>query len=494
MKRATLGLVLLVTLPASLRAQGYLLRLDARVQSVAYRGVRLDSIALSAVDTAANGALYSPDGFAVSCAPGGAYCSFYRPGSSIQNAPAIVNADLTMWGLGLPGLSLHANARAGGDLVGGSWPGTEPAVQLLEAYARYQRNWLTAQLGRQVRRGRLGFTGFDGAAVGARAASLGLSAEGYLGLGLARASVLPATSNLLNPFDEFQPTQRQLVAGVDGDWRFGYGDVHAEYQREVDRDTHNFVSERVGVTASLHPVRYFRVDGGSEYDLASGSWGSSEIDVTVTPHRRFGATGGIRLYRPFFNLWTIWGAFSPVGFHAYRGSAWVQPVGRLELHASGEHYQYEETFTSTALVTVADHGWRWAVGAGLGLGAKWHTALNYHAESGPGASSRGWDGSVSWTPGTTLTLTADGGYMERPLEFRYEQSNLGWAGLNGDLKVNERLHFNVSGTWYGEDRQRPDASGFDWSQTRILAGVSWLLGSGADRLSLPPAVRRRGSR
>jgi hypothetical protein len=183
-----------------------------------------------------------------------------------------------------------------------------------------------------------------------------------------------------------------------------------------------------------------------------------------------------------------------VGFHAYRGSAWVQPVGRLELHASGEHYQYEETFTSTALVTVADHGWRWAIGAGLGLGAKWHTALNYHAESGPGASSRGWDGSVSWTPGTTLTLTADGGYMERPLEFRYEQSNLGWAGLNGDLKVNERLHFNVSGTWYGEDRQRPDASGFDWSQTRILAGVSWLLGSGADRLSLPPAVRRRGSR
>ncbi|MDH4348444.1 MAG: hypothetical protein OEW17_06540, partial [Gemmatimonadota bacterium] len=119
----------LVAQPAALQAQGYLLRLDARMQSVSYRGVKLDSIPDSAVDTASNGSLYTPDGYSAYCPASQTQCEFYRAGPTIHSAPLMTSADLTVWGIGLPGLSLHANARAGGDLASaGSWPGTEPAV------------------------------------------------------------------------------------------------------------------------------------------------------------------------------------------------------------------------------------------------------------------------------------------------------------------------------------------------------------------------------
>ncbi|HXI21536.1 MAG TPA: hypothetical protein VNH46_10645, partial [Gemmatimonadales bacterium] len=82
MRRQLLPLALLLAgLAPAARAQGYNLRLDTRVQSVAYRGVRLDSIPVGSVVTMPDGSLESPDGYAVSCAPGAAVCEFYRPGA-----------------------------------------------------------------------------------------------------------------------------------------------------------------------------------------------------------------------------------------------------------------------------------------------------------------------------------------------------------------------------------------------------------------------------
>jgi hypothetical protein len=82
----------------------------------------------------------------------------------------------------------------------------------------------------------------------------------------------------------------------------------------------------------------------------------------------------------------------------------------------------------------------------------------------------------------------------RPLEYRYSESDLLWFGLHANLRANDRLRFGLGGTWYDETRERPDASGIEWDQIRVVASVSYLFGSGADRLPLPPAVRRRGSR
>jgi hypothetical protein len=91
-----------------------------------------------------------------------------------------------------------------------------------------------------------------------------------------------------------------------------------------------------------------------------------------------------------------------------------------------------------------------------------------------------------------LTLVAEGGHQVRPLEYRVEDPALTWFGLSVDFRPTERLRLGVRATRYDEDRRRPDASAIDWSQTRLSASATWLLGSSVDRLPLPPAVRREG--
>jgi hypothetical protein len=93
-----------------------------------------------------------------------------------------------------------------------------------------------------------------------------------------------------------------------------------------------------------------------------------------------------------------------------------------------------------------------------------------------------------------VTLTAEGGHLARPLEFRAEDPGLTWFGVAADYRANERLRVSLRATRFDENRRRPDASAIDWSQVRLSAGLSWLLGSSADHQSLPPAVRRGGRR
>src|ERR1043166_6725602 len=318
----TLWLVLAALVPARLAAQGYRLRVDSRVQSVSYRGVAFDSVA--AVDTA------TVPGYGFQCYPNG-YCTFYRPGAIVHAAPLTTTSDLTVWGLGIPGLSVRAIGRAVGDLSSrDSWPGTSSHAQLLEGYAQYAAERWMAQLGRQTVATRFGFTGFDGGRVTVREARRGLDATAYAGWGLWRGSSLPVTSPALNPLDEFRPPQRTIVAGAGAGWTSPRVDARVSYEREVDPSADYFVSERVGLDVVARPYAGVSLAGGADYDLAQGWWGSASATVGYTaPGGRVNATAGVRRYRPHFDLWTIWGAFSPVPYTAVDGSVAVKPVARL---------------------------------------------------------------------------------------------------------------------------------------------------------------------
>jgi hypothetical protein len=46
---------------------------------------------------------------------------------------------------------------------------------------------------------------------------------------------------------------------------------------------------------------------------------------------------------------------------------------------------------------------------------------------------------------------------------------------------------------YDEERDRPDAAAFDWTQWRLSAGVTVLFAHGGDLENLPPAIRRMPS-
>ena len=97
-----------------------------------------------------------------------------------------------------------------------------------------------------------------------------------------------------------------------------------DYQREVDRDTRNFVSERAALTLDLHPLPRWSLVAGVDYDLANTWFGNADALVRYTAPW-ITVAGGLRQYRPHFDLWTIWGAFSPVPYHAVNAAVWVRP-------------------------------------------------------------------------------------------------------------------------------------------------------------------------
>ncbi|MFN2315312.1 MAG: hypothetical protein ABR551_04495 [Gemmatimonadales bacterium] len=482
---AAVGLATLLAAPAE--AQGYRVRLDSRVQGVSWRGVIADSVPRSAVIEQPNGGYRTAAGHAATCSA--YWCFFYQPGDVLRGLPWVTQADVAAWGLGIPGLSARANARWATDLGDGTmWPGTEPEFQLVEGYLEYAREGVTARAGRLFLTSRLGAYGLDGVRATVRQMTLGLEVSGYAGWGLARGSVLPVTDPALNPLNDFQPRDRQLAAGAELGWVGTHAEARVEYRREVDPAVDYFVSERAAASFAIRPIRRLTITGGGEYDLAFGHVGSADASATWLGSG-YTLSGGIRRYRPFFDLWTIWGAFSPVAYHAWHAAGTVSPVGGVTLRARGERFQFEDTETFTPGVFVEDRGWRFGSGVTWMPTSRWILDGGYQAEFGPGASSRGYDGRVTWLATDQVSLTVHGTQFKRPLELRYNDAELLAYGLDAEYRPNTRWRFGLTTTRYDEQRKRPDAGGVDWDQFRVAARVTWLFGSNADRLPLPRAVR-----
>ena len=483
-----LGAWLVGLTAGSADAQGYRLRLDGQAQRAAFRGVVADSILATDALSAPTGGLQTADGFAVRCPPGSTFCFFFRPGPDRRGGPVVTSADLTLWGFGVRGLSIRLNGRGGFDLGDGEvWPGTEPNGQLIEGYAEYAHRLFTVSGGRQLLASRLGIVGFDGGKATLHPGRYGVQAEAYAGLGLARATAIPLTSPALNPLDEFQPRRRQILAGAAVGWTSRLAEVRLDYQREVDRESRHFASERTAVSLDFHPRPRWSLVAGAEYDLANTWFGNADATLRYTASW-ITVLAGIRQYRPHFDLWTIWGAFSPVPYHAVNSGVWLRPVRGIELRARWERYAFSPTETETPLVSVENDGHRLGVGISYSPIANLNLDAGYREEFGPGASSHGFEGTITFRPAAELSLVAYGSTLERPLEFRFQEASVNALGFDAEWWPIERIRLAVGAAHYAETRDRPDAAAFDWNQTRLMARVTLVLRSGTDAVPLPPAL------
>lgn len=492
-RRGLSGSATLLLVAATLApAQGYRVRLDSRVQSVSWRGLSALTIPRSDAIAQPNGGFLTPDGHAALC--GENLCTYFAPGPVLRGVPWVTQADIAFWGLGTPGVSLRANGRWATDLGdAATWPGTQPEFQLMEGYLEYARSGVTARAGRQFLIGRLGSYGLDGARAVVRDANRGLELVGYLGWGLARGSLLPVTDPALNPLNEFQSRSRQIAAGVEAAYSSRQIDARVEYRREVDPSVDYFVSERAAVSLALHPVPRLTVTAGGEYDLAFGVAGSADATVSWIG-KAYTLSGGARRYRPFFDLWTIWGAFSPVPYHAIHAVASLTPVPHLTLRARGERYRFEDAEVFTPGVSVNDRGWRFESGLNWEPTSHWILDGTVQAEFGPGASSRGFSGRLTWLPRPAWSLTAHGALLQRPLELRYNDAELLTIGLDAEYRPTDRWRLAVQAIRYEESRNRPDATAIDWDQLRLAGRISWMFGTNADRVRGTPASRAGGMR
>jgi hypothetical protein len=472
---------------ASGYAQSYRARIDVRGQAVSYRGLVADSIAAGEAVTSPGGGFETPDGFAVRC-DGSAYCYYFRPGDVLRSIPLATTASVILWGLGVPGLTINATGRLVADVGSSdeSWPGTEPAGQLIEAYAEYRRSSIIARGGRMLLASRLEPLGIDGASAKYRFYNTGFDVSAYGGWGLARAAVLPITSPALNPLDDFRPSSRQIVVGAEAGWRNDMFDTRAEYRREIDPKDHSIVSERAAVSATAQ-FSPFQATGSFDYNIAEANLGSADLTVTyVQP--KFTVNAGARRYRPFFDFWSLWSAFSPVPYNAVNASADVRATSRLTLHGRGEVYRFEDSGANTALVPQLENsGWRANGGGTLVVDRHWSVDANLGFEHGPGAASRSADAAVRWSPNAKYTFDVHGGALDRPLEYRFYDASGLWVGARGERQFSSDWRFWGEVQIVGDQRDRPDAANTSLSQLRVRTGLSVSLGSNADRLALPPA-------
>jgi hypothetical protein len=491
-RRALPLLVTALLLPRLAGAQGWQLRLDARAQSASYRGWQADSIPVGDTVSGGSGLPETPDGYIVSCT-GLPTCDYWRPGQARHGLPAVLTADAAAWGLGVAGLSLRLRARAGADLAEGNpWYGPDRSVEMVEGYADLDRARYRVRLGRQVVDGRLGYWGIDGGRAWLRAADGAFEASGYAGWGLARASNLTVTSDALNPLGDFQTGVRQGAFGATAAYRTGRASIAAQYHREVSGADYGVTVERGSIAGEYVATRRVALTGGAVYDIASGLWGNWDLGASAD-FGRIGVSGRVRQYRPLFDLWTIWQAFSPVPYHAVDGTVTLRALPTLSLRATGESYRFAETETSTPLVDIETTGWRTAFGATWSATPQLMVDGELRREFGVGAYANSLQGTVTWMPTPAWLLRANGGHLERPLEYRIDVSTLDWFGVGADWTVDQRLTFGLAVDRWDETRDRPDASTFGWDQTRVAARLTWLLASNADQMRLPPG-RPRGTR
>ncbi len=480
--------LIVATASAPVAAQDYRVRIDASAQTVSFRGLFSDSIPIAQVVTGANGGLETPDGQAVRCGASD-YCFFFWPGPVLRGIPVTTSASVVMWGLGVEGLALHATGRVIGDLGRDKvWPGTVPAGQLIEGYLEYQRSIFIARVGRQLVTSRLEPVGFDGGWARIRWDKASLDFTGYGGWGLGQEAAVPANSPALNPLDEWRPADRQLVAGAEAALRLRDIDMRAEYRREIDPQDHYFVSERTAFSFGASAAA-FRLAGGLDYNIAEGHLGSADLALTYL-HPRFSVTGGARRYHPYFSLWTLWGAFSPVPYNALNVSAQFRVNDWLSLNGRGERYHYASADVSTALVPQLEtRGWRTSIGATATPNPHWTLDGDFGLEHGPGAAARFADGTISYAPNENYSFGVYGGSLDRPLELRYYDATSNWIGGRAEWQFVAQRRIWSDLALVSDHRTRPDASGSSLDQLRVRAGLSLSFGSGADRTPLPPARR-----
>lgn len=434
---------------------------------------------VSEADVAGEGLLRQlPDGSVVRCIAGDGWCYQVRPGDRIATVPMIHDIGVSAWGFG-PGLRLAAQLRGRtsmGDNAG-LWPRGDDHLEVLALYGEMERGSMRGRLGRQWRVSGLGFYNFDGLSLAMRRGP-SLLLEAYGGRSLSRGLNEPRTGGALESIEDLGGLDAGLLLGVQARYRPGARlQVAAAYQMDLRGDRRGAYAELFSSDALLR-LGGASVEGSVEVDVAGRALNHARLLVRTPPRGRLQAFGEVRRYRPYFELWTIWGAFSPVGFDEARtGLTWAGAEGRLLARAEGSYRRYDAAETD-AVDAFREDGW----GAGGSLAwlpdRRWHVDVAYRVEGGFGAARAEGSLSVRREASSGAWVALHGTGFQRLYEFRLGEGTVFGGGAEASGPVGDRGRWYASAMVY---RQRGGlAAAPDWNQRRASVRLEWMLGGEAD--------------
>ncbi|HKG92614.1 MAG TPA: hypothetical protein VKA84_12005 [Gemmatimonadaceae bacterium] len=425
------------------------------------------------------------EGTVVRCTPSQPFCYFQRQTDRVlATAPLTQDLEAVAWGLG-EGVSAHAHVRARSTLGGerGLWPRAGDRFDVLDAYAELDRPRLRARAGRLWTASGLGVYNFDGASLLVRPRQ-SLSGELFGGWALARGLSERRTDAEIGAVDELAPDDPGYVMGAELRARPARrAAVAARYQREIRRDRAGLFSERASADAVVRLGRASSVDGEVVHNLASGQVEEARLRGRYRRWERVGVSAELRRHRPFFELWTIWGAFSPVAFDEARADAtWEGPLlaGGASLDVRAGYRRYGEPAAGLAGSPMHDDGWRVGAGATWRARAGWTVYGAYDLEAGFGASRSDGDAGVRRELGRDAFLGARATAFQTVYEFRLGRSRVVGAGLEGGLRLPGDVRLVGDATLYRHRLRNADLAVPDWSQTRATVSLEWTVGWGVE--------------
>lgn len=477
--------LLVIALPSAAHAQGVLGTATSTGRYIELRPIVRDTVPLSEVTFDASGNA-TWNGIPVVCPAGLAECELFRSADIAHALAFTQDVSFTAWGLGLRGLSatvqLRFRADAGGNFV---WPRTDDAFDAMLAYAELDRGIARIRLGRQRTLGGLGFSGYDGLSL--RVDPLPrVSLEGYGGRSLARGLAEPR-NEVLRGIENFVPlSDAYLIGGAATFEPWDGGSISARYQREILSNRAALLTERASVDLRTEFSGGVSVTASADYDFAFDRIGKSNATVRIPfgARRTLWLEATARRYIPYFELWTIWGFFNPVGFDEAEMRATWRPAPALTLRGFAAWRRYGETDTEVVFSALEDRATR------FGGGAHWEPVSavsldgNYTLERGFGATLSSGDLAVRWQALGKLAITLDGSAFQQIEEFRVGDGTVLGGGAGFDLTLRGRTSLAAGYNLYRQTFEgRPGIA--NWNQSRGWAALRLGFGSDPGRGRLP---------
>jgi hypothetical protein len=478
MTRARLcALAMLVALaPHDLHAQGVVISGSSSARYIELRPLMLDSTAYANTDSAWGSYRLTNDGILARCTVPTAYCTFFRSANRQSIGAIMQDVDVTAWGLA-EGVSAHAQLRArtavgdGRDL----WPQAQQRFDALAAYADLDRPKLRARLGRQWLSSSLGVFNFDGLGFVFRPSSM-VTAELYGGGSLVQGLDRALGSDALSPVEDLPPTDRAyLVGGIVRLRPTSSAAFAVQYQREIRRDRAALYSERFAATGDVHLGRA-ALSGKLSRDLATGAFNELTAAVRAQLLTYASATVTARRYAPYFDLWTIWGAFAPVAFEEFGTDLrWTLRDGAVMLTTSGAWRTYDDVRTGLATLPLRRDGWRAGADLSVRLSPSWVFDGGYRADIGFGATGTNVETALRYEPVERMSLALRGSAYQTIGEFQVGEGRVYGVGGEASLQLTSTVRLVGDAFVYRRDaRGQPQL--VDWNQRRADVRVEWSLG------------------
>lgn len=478
-------LIGLVATTGTTQAQNMRGTATSTVRYIELRPIVQESVSPDLVTELPDGRL-EYQGIPVSCVTG-IGCFYYRSADVEHAIVGTQDVGLTAWGLGMQGLSfttlLRGRAELGGNLT---WPRSNDNFDAILAYAELNRGDIRGRVGRQRTTSHLGLTGYDGGSVFYD--GLGdVQLEAYGGRSLMRGLSEPRGEALRGVQEFAVDTLLTWVLGAAARYEPWAGTaVGVRYQREIWQNRAGLVSERASAEFSTSQFRPLMFDGAVDYDFAFGRIGRAHVTARAPAWLGLTLEGSARRYVPYFELNTIWGFFSPVGYHEAEARATWRTGPGVSAWASAAWRRYEEANATVILRPLEREGTRFTVGANWRATPQLAFDGSYRMERGFGAFVSSGDVALSWQPLPRFGISLDGTAFQQIEQFRVGEGIVYGGGASADVLITPTISLTGGATMFRQTYEnRPGIA--DWNQLRAFTTLRAAFGR-------DPGAARRGAR